>query len=324
MTSSGDRSLEDPGSSLVAGTHFVKIILHATLRDEILLIPGRFVRTYGESLSTSATLKVPSGATWTVDVVRDEIGVWFSNGWGEFAESHSLEFGHFLVFEYEGCSRFSVVICDRTGAEIAYPIRTTCEANLEETEDFFGAGIRKRSESLSEVTKPQVKNKMMVMRGSISSGNAAKMGSWSRIVLPTNGFNSSRVDDEQEDESTRTISEEPSRSRKCRVSTGFTSPHPFFEVQITPSMSKRQMHVPHSFSSSHIAQDEKAVQIQVRDGNSWSLALIRKKRNKYVMFGGGWDRFMKDNSVKPGDICIFECLRRWTNVLMQVTIVKDV
>ncbi|CAL1380456.1 unnamed protein product [Linum trigynum] len=317
MALTGDRRRDGDGSPLVAGTRFFKIILQSTLSDRKLLIPGEFVRNQGEYLLESAILKVPSGATWAVDVVRDEIGVWFSNGWQEFAEFHSLEFGHFLVFEYEGCSRFSVVICDKTAAEIAYPIPTTSEPNVEEIEDSFDTRIRKKSKPLSEVSPRQAKNKKKRMRGSISAENAAKIGSWTRIVSQADGS-----DDEQDGESKRMISEEPSCTTKCKAITGFTSPHPFFEVQITTSMlKKRHLHVPQSFSSRHIARDEKVVELQIRD-ETWPVT-VSWKQNKYVRFAGGWFRFVKENLVKPGDFCVFECIRRWPNVILKVTIVRE-
>ncbi|CAI0430764.1 unnamed protein product [Linum tenue] len=314
MALTGGRRRDGNGSPLVAGTRFFKIILQSTLCDRKLLIPGEFVRNCGECLLESAILKVPSGATWAVDVVRDEIGVWFSNGWQEFAEFHSLGFGHFLVFEYEGCSRFSVVICDKTAVEIAYPISTTSEPNVEDIEDSFDTRIRKKSKPLSEVSPRQAKNKKKRMRGSISAENAAEMGSWTRIVSQADGS-----DDEQDGESKRM----PSCARQCRAITGFTSPHPFFEVQITTSMlkKKRLLHVPQSFSSRHIPQNEKVVELQVRD-ETWSVAVVRKQ-NKYVKFAGGWLRFAKENLVKPGNFCVFECIRRWPNVILKVTIVRE-
>ncbi|CAI0553980.1 unnamed protein product [Linum tenue] len=185
MTSTGDRRRDDAGSSgLVAGTRFFKIILQSTLRDRKLLIPGKFVGNGDEGLPKSAILKVPSGATWAVDVVRDEIGVWFSNGWGEFAEFHSLEFGHFLVFEYEGCSRFSVVICDKTAVEIAYPIPRTCEANVGGIEDCFDTRMRKKSKTLIEVSQRQVQSKKkMRMNGSISDGIPESR--WASSISPS-------------------------------------------------------------------------------------------------------------------------------------------
>ncbi|CAN1225151.1 B3 domain-containing protein At1g49475 [Linum grandiflorum] len=126
------------------------------------LIPGKFISKYGEGLANSAILKVPSGVKWVVGVVRDAIGVWFSNGWQQFAESNSLEYGHFLVFEYQGSSTFSVVICDRTATEIAYPI---CDNNKQPDD------VRDKGKSpIIEVSPARKK-----MRGSVSVNDLSRM-----------------------------------------------------------------------------------------------------------------------------------------------------
>ncbi|XP_024023162.1 uncharacterized protein LOC21400885 [Morus notabilis] len=43
-------------------------------------------------------------------------------GWPEFVKYYSLGFGHFLVFRYEGNSRFHACIFDTTTVEIEYPL----------------------------------------------------------------------------------------------------------------------------------------------------------------------------------------------------------
>ena len=49
-------------------------------------------------------------------------GVWFQNGWSEFASSHGVAVGHLVVFKYEGYSHFHVLIFDATTTEIDYPL----------------------------------------------------------------------------------------------------------------------------------------------------------------------------------------------------------
>ena len=49
-------------------------------------------------------------------------GVWFENGWCEFASYHGLTMGHLLVFRYDGNSQFDVLIFDATATEIDYPL----------------------------------------------------------------------------------------------------------------------------------------------------------------------------------------------------------
>ena len=46
---------------------------------------------------------------------------WFCDGWQEFAEHHSIFAGYFLLFTYEGNSKFRVSVFDFTACEIDYP-----------------------------------------------------------------------------------------------------------------------------------------------------------------------------------------------------------
>nr|POE84982.1 b3 domain-containing protein [Quercus suber] len=84
-------------------------------------IPKKFIRDYGSHLSDMAYLTIPNGTKWKVKLTKSDGEVCFGNGWCEFASSHALALGHFLVFRYDGNSEFYVVIFDATATEIEYP-----------------------------------------------------------------------------------------------------------------------------------------------------------------------------------------------------------
>ncbi|XP_052879315.1 putative B3 domain-containing protein Os03g0621600 isoform X2 [Gossypium arboreum] len=105
--------------------HFFKVILQETLRDGILGIPRKFVRKYGNQLSSPVKLEVPSGAIWQVELAKTDERVRLQNGWREFAEHYSLELGSFVVFRYEGNDHFHVLIFDKSASETEYPHTST-------------------------------------------------------------------------------------------------------------------------------------------------------------------------------------------------------
>ncbi|KAL5855698.1 hypothetical protein ACOSQ4_005500 [Xanthoceras sorbifolium] len=111
------------GSISMAETasHFFKVILPQTLEDKKLSIPEKFVRKFGDELSTVATVRVPNGCVWHVGLMKDGRRVWFSDGWHEFLMHHSVSVGYFLVFKYDRSSNFHVLIFDMTACEIVYP-----------------------------------------------------------------------------------------------------------------------------------------------------------------------------------------------------------
>ena len=76
-------------------------------------------------LSIVATLTAPYGGIWQVGLKKADNNIWFCNGWQNFVEYHSICYGYFLVFIYEGNSSFHVLILDKTTTKIQYPPRRT-------------------------------------------------------------------------------------------------------------------------------------------------------------------------------------------------------
>ncbi|KAK9993954.1 hypothetical protein SO802_023657 [Lithocarpus litseifolius] len=96
-------------------------------------IPPKFVKDFGDEISTLATLTSCSG-TWKVGLLKTEKNIWFCDNLEDFFECHSISAGHLLVFKYEGHSNFHVIIFDKTAMEIQYPSRKN--VILEELEDI--------------------------------------------------------------------------------------------------------------------------------------------------------------------------------------------
>ena len=63
------------------------------------------------------SLKGPSGSTWKVNLVKSSYGFIFEDGWKEFVADQSLVMGDFLLFRYDGYSRFKVLVFDSTACE---------------------------------------------------------------------------------------------------------------------------------------------------------------------------------------------------------------
>lgn len=83
-------------------------------------IPFKFVKKFGDELSSIATLIVPGGRHWLVQLRKDDIRMWFDSGWNVFVEYYSIGIGCFLVFKYEGNSCFNVHVYDLKASEINY------------------------------------------------------------------------------------------------------------------------------------------------------------------------------------------------------------
>ncbi|KAL6615971.1 hypothetical protein ACP70R_038241 [Stipagrostis hirtigluma subsp. patula] len=67
--------------------------------------------------SMAATLEGPSGRTWLVVIRRSAQGTFFTSGWTKFVQDQSLRELEFLVFRYDGDTRFTAMVFDTTACE---------------------------------------------------------------------------------------------------------------------------------------------------------------------------------------------------------------
>ncbi|KAG7619273.1 DNA-binding pseudobarrel domain superfamily [Arabidopsis suecica] len=114
------RSQQDPESPV---KKFFKLVLPSTMKDKMMRIPPRFVKLQGSKLSSEVvTLETPAGYKRSIKLKRIGEEIWFHEGWSEFAEAHSIEEGHFLLFEYKENSSFRVIIFNASACETNYPL----------------------------------------------------------------------------------------------------------------------------------------------------------------------------------------------------------
>lgn len=63
------------------------------------------------------TLQGPSGSKWYVQLGKNTKGTFLTAGWPKFVKDHSLKEHEFLVFQYDGCMHFTVLMFDTTACE---------------------------------------------------------------------------------------------------------------------------------------------------------------------------------------------------------------
>ncbi|KAF3328456.1 B3 domain-containing protein [Carex littledalei] len=93
-----------------------------------LKIPPNFVKNLQEDMTkkassssdpstTTASIEGPTGRTWYAELEKTTTGVFLTTGWSNFARDHSLKEHELLVFRYNGCMSFTVLIFDKTACE---------------------------------------------------------------------------------------------------------------------------------------------------------------------------------------------------------------
>jgi B3 DNA binding domain len=70
----------------------------------------------------TASIEGPTGQTWNAELEKTTSGVFFTTGWSNFVRDHSLKEHELLVFQYNGCMSFTVLIFDKTACEKTDPV----------------------------------------------------------------------------------------------------------------------------------------------------------------------------------------------------------
>ncbi|KAI9180318.1 hypothetical protein LWI28_003562 [Acer negundo] len=244
-------------------------------------IPEVFVN----ELSTLATLTVPNGRVWNVELMKDGRNIWFrGGGWCEFVEYHSISNGYFLLFRYLKNSTFHVLIFGKSACEIRYP----------------HCGAKRKNDNQDEIEDED----------SDSTGDESEHELLA--ILEEMGISVKR--------NFQFITAEE-KKRAIAAARLFRPKNPSFMVIMQPRevYVGGSMYVPFEFAKEYlISRDAKLIKLQDRDGREWPVN-FRKAVGGGGDFNGGWAKFSKDKNLKEGDICMFELIRK-KNIVLKVSV----
>ncbi|KAF9608852.1 hypothetical protein IFM89_011890 [Coptis chinensis] len=263
-------------------------------------------------------MKVPSSKEWHVELREVEGQVWFHSGWQEFVEYHSIRIGHFLLFQYDGNSRFNVVIFDMSASEIEYPwegvdSEETCNevgshASDEQREDapveiLEVFPIEKASDA-SESQKIHSNYTTTFQRPQFSLRSIAEKKA---ETTSSSGFNKLRkkILGQSKNPGCRAS---PYRNKKLNMKTeraiavvgAFTSENPCCTV----TMQWFVLKLPIGFAKTYMEKDAHDVMLCVPDGRTWQAQCTSGEGQARLV--RGWKAFVFDNHLEVDDICIFE------------------
>ncbi|KDP31848.1 hypothetical protein JCGZ_12309 [Jatropha curcas] len=314
--------------------HFLKILLGDVIRHGRLEIPEKFLRKYGNGLSSPVTLKVPSGATWQVELLNCDDEVWLEKGWQEFAEYHSLQCGHLLVFKYEQPCHFYVIIFDKSATEIEYPCARICTADrnldeelkepkVEENEDnssveilnYPSSNLKRGGETLRPC--PLSPKKMRTVAANKTTDTAV-----SNHDSPSSGSTIGNPYSSMRDfggNFNKGLSKEnsflkairgscPRTSKAHEAANKYISKYPSFKSVVNVECLRRcTVVIPNSFSREHFWHKVEDLTLRVAD-RCWHMRLLNYYDKRLTKFGAGWTAFERGNSLKKGDVCVFELI----------------
>ncbi|XP_062102243.1 B3 domain-containing transcription factor VRN1-like isoform X2 [Humulus lupulus] len=268
-----------------------------------LQIPVAFAKNFDGEASQQCLIWNPFKKFWNVNVEKTNNRLFFQKGWNLFLLDNGLEFGDLLVFHYNaGKSEFYV--------------------------DFYGKNCcQKRGISLGfHREKDQSENSL--------DGNKTNMVNIGVIDLetedsePIEQYRSESSEDEFFEEKTQTKRGGAGRPRfrsrsRCdrevralEEANKYIPKHPSFKLVMAESyVMKGLLGVPISFYRTHMKQMQRNGSFIMLQhlGKSWPVKFCINEPLR-ARFASGWGKFVKDNTIELGDVCVFE--------LMGVSVVK--
>ncbi|XP_058728659.1 B3 domain-containing transcription factor VRN1-like isoform X2 [Vicia villosa] len=338
------------------GVHFFKVILESTLKEEKLRVPISFVRRYWKGIENPVTLRLPNTIQKKVFWEKtSDYDVFFCNGWKEFANYLSLSESQFLVFQYQESSLFNVIVIDKNGLEIKYPIIEisqesteieSSKSSLQVNEDPSPIRRLGRPKSSSKVCKKKKINSQESIEIESSESSlqvnedpspVRRLGrpkSSSKVckkkkINPKEPKKSSKLENRKVQIDARFHNlmdvdndylKEKSRVLYDKVNNMFRSNKDFFVCMIQKTYIERNIvGIPTEFGRRFLHQMEgRNVTLFINKQKTWIVDLKLTSNNQYTL-SGGWSKFRAYNDVKLGDVCVFILNKSKGKISFQVT-----
>lgn len=121
----------------------------------------------------------------------------------------------------------------------------------------------------------------------------------------------------RQSKATRLVTAE-ARKMSIQASEMFEPDGPFCRVVMRPSFvhGKRILHLPSSFARKHLKDLSGDIKLQFPDGKQWPVRPIFNRGKAKI--SRGWRKFVMDNSLEEGDVCIFELVET-EDIVLNVT-----
>ncbi|KAH1255955.1 Regulator of nonsense transcripts UPF3 [Glycine max] len=339
--------------------HFLKIILPSPIHANQMMqrIPEEFIKRFGDELSNVATVTVPDGRVWKMRLKKCGKDVSFRSKWREFVEYYSLGYGSYLVFRYEGNSKFRVLIFDTTSAEICYPDldnrkrskvddQTRKKEHKEAIdEDDVNLKAWKKESDCSEIAKdastkpkhPSVTCTIQPYRLYVRS-HFSKKHLKPNVCMMLQNCNGEQWDVSCVCHNTRyggmmltrgwrkfVRDNDLSEGDPCVLELIETNPAVVLKLTVLGApeyhSSPCLLCSPIFFAGKYLKPNV-CMMLQNCNGEQWDVSCVYHGGRRTMVIARGWTEFVKDNnlSLSIGDLCVLELIKTNPVVLLKLTL----
>ncbi|KAF8085470.1 hypothetical protein N665_0666s0018 [Sinapis alba] len=294
MVETSEKTSSSSYNAVRKDLEFFKVYLPEFSSHE-LVIPQAFINILEKPLPKQVILVDEIGRLYDVETKSEErVGVAaalsknrvrvvvFTKGWEKFAKGHSLEFGDFLLFSYDGNSRFDVTVFAKDG----------CKKDLE----LFRVSAEKEPVLVKPVgisIKPEP-------WGGCGKEEPRMLGEIEPVHRRDTRRNIKRVRDPHE------MSWFPEKKHRGFEEPTYKPKNPHFVRNITAG-SLRLLEIPTTFLKANGIELEEGEEIELCDenGKKWPLKIEKQDRGR-IFSHDSWLCFCESHKLRNPNKCLFE------------------
>ncbi|MCL7045047.1 hypothetical protein MKW94_015727 [Papaver nudicaule] len=276
-----------------------------------LMLPKKFVKKclvkeFSE-ISTSVSLKGPSGQVWAVELIRKDDEMYLKEGWDVFVKEHNLKENDRLFMTYKS-GAFAVLMLDSGNfceKESSYFVRN-CQGCQRSN---GGLNQSQRADpKCSEEVESEPSIEISDRRNSTADDG--------RTEVSVMGNNS--TDSEEEINQVSPLAIVSRRRTVCKkrnhltyqqaVREGNRRGTPHFVVLMQPSHVSRTffMAIPAETARKYLPRANIDISLKI-DGRTWHAKYSYYGNRRSSGFrGAGLEKFVRDNKLEVGNACLFE------------------
>ncbi|KAG0450946.1 hypothetical protein HPP92_026640 [Vanilla planifolia] len=316
-----------------------------------MIIPQKYIDHFNGELLETVELKVPSGDKWHVELKKTNDGVILECGWKNFVEEHGIQENDMLVFKYDGCSSFLVLMFEQSGCEKAASYCTKkrdhsnqlCASSsssgkkvkhcvngsypehsghgLHFTGNHRPPSVRENSEE--KLVKLRCKSRKTPVAKKLSI-HARRKKPLSVTQNPPTCFSLEKQCKPREFFISRKARlSDAEKNRVLNFAGTIETDNPsFLSIMVPSSVGKRySVTIPMSFAVEFFPQAnlKHSIVLQLPDKKRlWAVRFLVQGHS--VVISSGWKEFVHDNKLRVGEICLFELVEVQKDILMTVHI----
>ncbi|KAJ3685424.1 hypothetical protein LUZ61_014588 [Rhynchospora tenuis] len=246
----------------------------------------------GDVLSNIIQLKGPTGEAHKISIKKISASVLLRTGWQGFASFHKLQREDVLLFYYEGNSSFNVFFYNKNGIE-----KSSKRGRSEEERGQTTYCKVKISSSLDSSCDDEIEREEKQDIGESSSRHACARRSAQKFI-------SGR----------RPVTDRQKQNALSRANNKFQSTNTCFIKTMLETSVYRIFYlvVPVEFGRKNLPRKNTTISLSLPHGSrKWNVTCTHNtyatdQRQSVWRFNGGWWKFVLENNLEEGDVCVFE------------------